>query len=60
MKIGKLILKKEYVLYYLKPETPIWFYDEPVGNKKNLIERIKMLKKEKAKTSVSTRFTIEI
>jgi hypothetical protein len=60
MKIGNLVFKKEYVLYHFKPETQICFCDEPVADKKNLLDRIEMLKKEKAKIIVKKRFIIEI
>jgi len=60
MKIGKLIFKKEYILHYFEPETPIWFYDEPVVSKKDLDGRIKWLKEKKAKINIRTRFTVEI
>ena len=49
MKIGKLVIKKEYILHYMEPKIPIWFYDEPVSSKKSLVERIKWLKKNKCK-----------
>ena len=60
MKIGKLVIKKEYILHYLEPETPIWFYDEPVVSKKSLDGRIKWLEEKKAKINIRTRFTLEI
>ncbi len=60
MKIGKLVIKKEYILHYLETETPIWFYDEPVVSKENLNERIKWLKERKAKINIRTRFTLEM